>query len=132
MNDRIPIRFSALGDATRLQLIEALRNGPRSVNELAEQLQLRQPQTSKHLKLLLDAELITVEQQANRRLYSLRPEAFRELVIWSNSLAQMEARMHRLDAHLKQIQSNVKGDGTNGEGIEDFDRGEDATNGMDL
>ncbi|AOT00834.1 MULTISPECIES: ArsR/SmtB family transcription factor [Exiguobacterium] len=121
MNDRIPIRFSALGDATRLQLIEALRNGPRSVNELAEQLQLRQPQTSKHLKLLLDAELITVERQANRRLYSLRPEAFRELVIWSNSLAQMEARMHRLDAHLKQIQSNVKGDGTNEKGIEDFD-----------
>ncbi|WP_368914828.1 ArsR/SmtB family transcription factor [Exiguobacterium acetylicum] len=114
-------RFSALGDPIRLQLIEALRDGPRSVNELADQLHLRQPQTSKHLKLLLDAELITVERQANCRLYSLRLEAFRELVMWSNSLAQMEARMHRLDAHLQRIQSSAKGDETNEKGIEDFD-----------
>lgn len=121
MNERMSARFSALGDATRLQLIEALRNGPRSVNELAEQLQLRQPQTSKHLKLLLDAELITVERQANRRLYSLRPEAFRELVTWSNTLTQMEARMHRLDEHLQRMQSSAKGDETNEKGTEDID-----------
>jgi len=121
MNERMSARFSALGDPIRLQLIETLRDGPRSVNELADQLHLRQPQTSKHLKLLLDAELITVERQANRRLYSLRPEAFRELVTWSNTLAQMEARMYRLDEHLQRMQSSAKGDGTNEKGIEDFD-----------
>lgn len=71
--------FSALGEPNRLRIVELLDVSPRSVGEIAAELGLRQPQTTKHLQTLQRVGLVTVHPLAQRRVYSLRRERFREV-----------------------------------------------------
>ena len=63
-------------------MLELLLERPRPVGELVEQLGLSQPGTSKHLKVLREAGLVQVRQDANRRVYALDPGPIRELDVW--------------------------------------------------
>ncbi|WP_148932388.1 ArsR/SmtB family transcription factor [Paenibacillus methanolicus] len=91
------ILFGALADASRLRMVELLRHGPLTVGEIAARLALRQPQASKHLRVLLDAGVVNVEADANRRRYLLRGEAFRALDGWLAAYLRLEDdRMARL------------------------------------
>jgi uncharacterized protein YndB with AHSA1/START domain/DNA-binding transcriptional ArsR family regulator len=71
--------FAALSEPNRLRIIELLDSAPRSVGEIAAQLGLRQPQTTKHLQTLERAGLVTMHPLGQRRIYSLQRETFREL-----------------------------------------------------
>ncbi len=62
--------FAAIADANRRRLLEMLRDGPKSVNELAAGLTVTRPAVSQHLKVLLDSGLATVEAKGTRRLYA--------------------------------------------------------------
>lgn len=64
----------ALAEPNRMRIVELLREGPLTVGEIANQLGLRQPQASKHLKVLSDYGILEVKAEANRRIYKLRPE----------------------------------------------------------
>ncbi|MEZ5751363.1 MAG: metalloregulator ArsR/SmtB family transcription factor [Paracoccaceae bacterium] len=74
--------LAALADPTRRQVLEALREGPRSVGVLAERLPVSRPAVSQHLKVLTDAGLVTVHAQGTRRIYAVRPEGLAELRAW--------------------------------------------------
>lgn len=75
------------------------------MGEIAARLEIRQPQASKHLKVLSDAGLIEVEAIANRRVCTLRAEPFQELDQWLGRYRQLwEDRYDRLEDFLKQIQ----------------------------
>ena len=63
----------------RRAILDALREGDRSVSELVPMLQLAQPTVSKHLKALRERRPATVRPQAQRRYYRLRSEPLREL-----------------------------------------------------
>jgi DNA-binding transcriptional ArsR family regulator len=76
------VTFAALADASRLRIIELLRGGPQPVSAIADALELRQPQVSKHLRVLKDAGLVDVEAQAQLRLYRLSTQPLRELQAW--------------------------------------------------
>lgn len=98
--------FHALADPQRFQMVELLRRQPLTVGEIAARLELRQPQTSKHLRVLSDAGVITVQASANRRICSLRPEAFQELDDWLANFQQIwEERFDNLDDYLTRIQA---------------------------
>lgn len=71
--------FDALSDPTRRQLFELLRASPRTVNELASLLPVSQPAVSQHLKVLKEAQLVSMRKQGNRRIYSLNPIGLAEL-----------------------------------------------------
>lgn len=71
--------LDALSDPTRRQLCELLRDGPRSVNELASALPVSQPAVSQHLKVLKQARLVHARKDGNRRIYSLDPRGIAEL-----------------------------------------------------
>jgi DNA-binding transcriptional ArsR family regulator len=71
-----------LADPTRRRLIEALRRGEQSVNDLVEAVAIRQPGVSRHLRILLQAGFVEVRPDGQRRLYSLRREPFRALDSW--------------------------------------------------
>jgi len=75
----------ALAEPNRLEIVELLREGPLTVGEIAERLGLRQPQTSKHLKVLSDNGIVDVRAEGNRRIYSLRPEPFEAVDAWLRS-----------------------------------------------
>jgi DNA-binding transcriptional ArsR family regulator len=97
--------FSALAEPNRLHIIELLRHGPLSVGEVADQLGLNQPQTSKHLRVLCDAGLVEVHAVANRRIYKLRPDPFKELDTWLESYRRVwDERFDRLDDYLQELQ----------------------------
>nr|WP_218092266.1 metalloregulator ArsR/SmtB family transcription factor [Paenibacillus solanacearum] len=97
--------LSALAEPNRLHIVELLRNGPLTVGEIANALGLRQPQASKHLRVLSESGLVEVEPDANRRIYRLRPEPLVELDEWMESFRRMwEERFDRLDDYLRMLQ----------------------------
>lgn len=76
-----------------------------TVGEIADRLGLRQPQTSKHLKVLADNGFLEVKVDANRRIYGLRPEPFRALDTWLLSFRGITGeRLDRLDEYLRERQ----------------------------
>jgi DNA-binding transcriptional ArsR family regulator/GNAT superfamily N-acetyltransferase len=86
-------------------IVELLRNGPLTVGEIADRLGLRQPQTSKHLKVPSDNGILEVKVDANRRIYSLRPEPFQALDAWLRSFRRVtEERFDNLDDYLRELQ----------------------------
>src|ERR1700733_949216 len=74
--------FAVLADPHRRQLLDLLRTGERPVGELVDQLGLSQPGVSKHLRVLREAGLVTVRQDAQRRWYGLCPEPLAERDAW--------------------------------------------------
>jgi DNA-binding transcriptional ArsR family regulator len=74
--------FDVLAEPHRRQILDLLRNEERGVGELARALGVSQPAVSKHLRVLRDAGLVEVRVDAQRRLYSLRPEPLREVDAW--------------------------------------------------
>ncbi len=113
MSGKIPgvnmTTLSALSEPNRMNIVELLRNGPLTVGEIADQLGLRQPQTSKHLKVLSDNGIVEVQAEANRRIYKLRPEPFQALDSWIQSFRSvMQERFDNLDDYLKELQNKEK------------------------
>jgi DNA-binding transcriptional ArsR family regulator len=93
-------------EPNRLHIVELLRDGPLTVGQIAERLELRQPQVSKHLKVLSQAAIVEVQSQANRRIYQLRREPFQELEAWLHSFRRLwDERFDRLDDYLLELQA---------------------------
>jgi DNA-binding transcriptional ArsR family regulator len=101
--------FRALAEPNRFQIVEMLLNGPLPVGDLADQLGLRQPQVSKHLRVLSEAGLVDVRVDAQRRIYALRPAPLQELEVWLDRYRQLwEENFMRLDALLDELKTAPK------------------------
>src|SRR5215831_8996724 len=74
--------FAALAEPNRFRIVELLRSGARSVNEIGERLDLNQPQVSKHLRVLRDVGLVRVEPRAQQRVYDLQAKPLRQMNDW--------------------------------------------------
>jgi DNA-binding transcriptional ArsR family regulator len=74
--------LQALSDESRRTMLESLRGGPATAGELAALLPIARPGVSRHLRVLREAGLVEVRQQAQRRVYSLRPEPLAEVDEW--------------------------------------------------
>jgi DNA-binding transcriptional ArsR family regulator len=77
-----PQFFQTLADPSRLQIVEALLTGERAVNDLVARMDIHQSGVSRHLRILEEAGFVHMRPDGPRRLYSLRPEPFRELDAW--------------------------------------------------
>jgi len=77
-----PSFFQTLADPNRLQIVEALLGGERAVNDLVARVDIHQSGVSRHLRILEEAGFVRMRPDGPRRLYSLRPEPFRELDSW--------------------------------------------------
>ncbi len=103
--------FAALGEPSRLQIVELLRRRPFSVGDIAEALGIRQPQVSKHLGLLREAGLVEVEPLGRRRVYHLRGEPFEEIAHWVASFEGLwEARLDSLGPFLTSMDDATEED----------------------
>jgi DNA-binding transcriptional ArsR family regulator len=93
--------FSVLAEPTRRRMLDLLLDRPRPVGELAGLLGLSQPGTSKHLRVLRDAGLVRVRQDAQRRWYELRPEPLTEIDAWLAPYRKFwSGRLDALERHL--------------------------------
>ena len=105
----MPDVFQILADPTRRRLIDALRGGERSVNELVESVDIGQPGVSRQLQILEDADFVIVRPEGRRRLYALRPEPFNELSQWITGYrAIWEGRLDRFAAELDRRKKDKK------------------------
>jgi DNA-binding transcriptional ArsR family regulator len=103
--------FAALGEPTRLRIVELLRSGPRPVNDIGERLELTQPQVSKHLRTLKEAGLVDVQPIAQQRFYELRPQPLRELHDWLERYRQLwDARFDELDELVSELRRKETSD----------------------
>ena len=101
--------LTALAEPNRFQIVELLSRGPLGVGAIAQELRLRQPQASKHLRVLSEAGLVEVQPIAQQRIYRLRPEPFRELDSWLESYRRLwEDRMDRFEDVLQELQEKEK------------------------
>lgn len=101
--------FRALAEPNRLQIVELLLGGPRRVGDMVDELGLRQPQVSKHLRVLSDAGLVDVRVDAQRRIYALRPAPLQELEAWLERYRRIwEGNFLRLDALLDEMKAKEK------------------------
>jgi DNA-binding transcriptional ArsR family regulator len=93
--------FEVLAQPIRRSILDRLRDGEHLVGELADDLGLTQPLTSKHLRVLRDAGFVTVRVDGPRRWYGLRVEPLTELDDWLAPYRWMwESRLDRLGVHL--------------------------------
>lgn len=98
-----PVIFSALAEPNRFHIVELLRTKPQPVMDIADTLHIRQPQVSKHLKVLANAGIVEVHPQANQRIYALSPKKFQEIDRWLDKYRYMwEERIDRLEEFLKK------------------------------
>ena len=93
--------FDVLAEPNRRRILDLLRDSERPVGELVSQLELSQPAVSKHLRVLRQAGLVHVRGDAQRRLYSVRPEPLRAVDEWLAPYRAMWARsLDDLERHL--------------------------------
>jgi len=93
--------FSALADDSRRTMLETLAAGPATAGELAALLPIARPGVSRHLRVLREAGLVDVRQDAQRRIYSLRPQPLVEINDWlSRSLALWDQRLDALHTEI--------------------------------
>jgi DNA-binding transcriptional ArsR family regulator len=91
----------AAADPTRRAILRLVRDGELAAGEIASHFPaISRPAVSQHLRVLTDAELIGVRAEGNRRLYSLRPEGFRDArafveEMWSDQLARLKSAAER-------------------------------------
>jgi DNA-binding transcriptional ArsR family regulator len=71
-----------LGDPNRRAIFELLARGPRSVQELADQLPISRPAVSQHLRVLRNGGLVVNRAEGTRRIYSLNPDGVAALRAW--------------------------------------------------
>jgi DNA-binding transcriptional ArsR family regulator len=93
--------FEVLAEPTRRRILDLLREDERPVNELVHRLDISQPGVSKHLKVLREAGLVEVRQDAQRRLYRVRAEPLAEIEQWLAPYRRLWAgTLDALERHL--------------------------------
>jgi len=95
--------LEAIAEPTRRRILDAVRDGERSVQELVEIVGMHQPGVSRHLKVLREAGLVGSRTDAQRRLYRLVPEPLMELDEWLEPFrAEWATRLDALELHLQR------------------------------
>jgi DNA-binding transcriptional ArsR family regulator len=91
----------ALADDSRRTMLEALVQGPATAGELAALLPIARPGVSRHLRVLREAGLVEVRQEAQRRVYSVRPQPLTEVNDWlSRYLMLWDQRLDALHTEI--------------------------------
>lgn len=74
--------FAVIAEATRRDILVSLRAGDKAVGELVQELDASQPTISKHLKVLREADLVTMRAQGQKRYYTLNPQPLIGIANW--------------------------------------------------
>lgn len=101
--------LGALAEPNCLRIVELLRAGPHSVNEIVDELELPQPLVSKHLRALREAGLVLAKPHAQQKVYELQAGPFKELDAWVSSFRRLwEGRLDSLDEYLQQMKKQQR------------------------
>jgi len=102
-------RFQCSRRPQRREILNLLALGERSVNDIAASLHIKQPQVSKHLRVLREVELVRVREAGQQRLYSLKGEGLKPIHDWVKPFEHLwNERFDRLAEYLKELQTREK------------------------
>jgi DNA-binding transcriptional ArsR family regulator len=108
--------FNAVAEPRRREILDALATGERSVTDLVTELDLAQPQVSKHLRVLREVGLVDVRDRGRQRLYRLNAEPLKPIYDWVSAYQrEWNARLDLLDDLLDELTSEENGDDGEGE-----------------
>ena len=97
--------FKTLADPTRLSILEILRKGEQSVNDITDSVDIHQSGVSRHLHILQETGFVQVRPDGQKHFYSLRPEPFREIDTWIGKYRGFwEARLDKFAGALNRQQ----------------------------
>ena len=95
--------FNAIAEPRRRQILELIAADERSVNEIAETLEMEQPSVSKHLQVLRNVDLVTVRRDGRRTLYRTNADTLRTIHDWSGMFARYwRGQLRRIKAHAEE------------------------------
>ena len=98
------VTFDVVAEPTRRRILDLLREGDRPVGELVHVLGISQPGVSKHLRVLRDAGLVRVRQQAQQRWYQLDAAPLAEIDAWLAPYRRdWSERLDALERHLDSM-----------------------------
>ena len=96
--------FNAVAEPRRREILDALADGERAVNDLVQELGMAQPQVSKHLRVLREVGAVDVREQGRQRLYRLNPQALKPIHDWVKDYERMwSERFEQLDVVLEEL-----------------------------
>ncbi len=103
--------FNAIAEPQRREILDLLTHGERSVNDIARSLGLKQPQVSKHLRVLREVGLVSVRGSGQQRLYSLTGEGLQPIHDWVGQFERFWSEsFDRLAGYLDELQRQEKSD----------------------
>jgi DNA-binding transcriptional ArsR family regulator len=103
--------FNAVAEPRRREILDALADGERAVNDLVAMLGVPQPHVSKHLRVLREVGVVDVREVGRQRLYRLNGPALKPIHDWvSNYEALWSERFDALDAVLEDLKRKEQGD----------------------
>jgi DNA-binding transcriptional ArsR family regulator len=105
--------FNAVAEPRRRQILDALADGERPVNDLVQRLGLAQPQVSKHLRVLREVGAVEVRERGRQRLYRLNGRALKPIHDWVKSYERSwSERFEALDVVLDELKEKEEEDAT--------------------
>ena len=105
--------FNAVAEPRRRQILDALAGGERPVNDLVHVVGLKQPQVSKHLRVLREVGAVEVRDEGRQRLYRLNGTALKPIHDWVKTYERSwSERFERLDVVLEELRTKEEGDGS--------------------
>lgn len=98
--------FNAIAEPQRRAILSLLAQGERSVNDIAEELELKQPQVSKHLRVLKEVGLVSVRREGQQHFYKIKADGLKPVHEWVMSFEQLwNERFDRLAEYLRELQA---------------------------
>ena len=96
--------FTALSDNTRRGIVELLAStGEMSATDISRHFSISAPAVSQHLKVLREANLLTMEKRAQHRIYSLDMNGLQDMDDWMRHMRSLwNARFDNLNTHLQE------------------------------
>ncbi len=102
--------FNAVAEPRRRQILDALADGERPVNDLVAVLGVAQPQVSKHLRVLREVGAVAVREKGRQRLYRLNGQALKPIHDWVKEYERTwTERFDQLDVVLDQLKEKENG-----------------------
>lgn len=96
--------FNAVAELRRRQILDALTDGERSVNDLVTLLDVVQPLISKHLRVLMEVGLVEVRDKGRQRMYRLNGQSLKPIYDWVKTYEQTWSEcFDRLDVVLEEL-----------------------------
>lgn len=104
--------FNAVAEPRRRQILDVLAGGERAVNDIVAELDLAQPQVSKHLRVLRQVGLVNVRHEGRRRIYRLNGRPLRQIHDWVKEYeGTWNERFDALDEVLEELEGKEEADG---------------------